>query len=160
MLVNGDSALRGIRHPFATLTVSQERFSACLRPLFVTSQRLPSLIKPEELSPISVFSSRDNWALRKRLWNIKRAFMSLGKMLKGSGAQVLFFLILPAGDWDPQRRQHMDNLNGWLHSWCHDQGFGFYDLRCVFERLDMLLQDGTHLIKWGKSVLGRKLARL
>lgn len=31
--------------------------------------------------------------------------MSLGKMLKRSGAQVVFYLILPAEDWELSKRE-------------------------------------------------------
>lgn len=83
--------------------------------------------------------------ITKRLQNIKREFMSLGKMLKG--AQVVLSSVLQVGDWDPGRRQHMDQVNDWLRSWCYVQGFGFCDLRCVFERLDMLTLEGEHPTK-------------
>lgn len=82
----------------------------------------------------------------RRLQNIKTDFMFLEKMLKGSGAQVVFS-VLPVGDWDPRRRRHTDQVNDWLRSWCHVQGFGFCDLRCDFERLDMVTYDGVHLTK-------------
>lgn len=85
--------------------------------------------------------------------------MSLGQMLKGLAVQVVFSSVLPAGDWDPKRRQHIVKVNDWLRSWCHDQGFMFYDLGSNLERLGMLTQDGTHLTKGAKSVLGSKLAR-
>lgn len=54
----------------------------------------------------------------------------------------------------------MDQVNDWPHSWCHVQGFRFYDLRHAFERPGMLTQDGAHLMKWGKSILGSKLSGL
>lgn len=79
--------------------------------------------------------------------NIRRDFMFLGKMLKGS-AQVVLSLVLPIGDWDPRRRQHTDQVNDWLRSQCHVQDFGFCDLRCDFERLDTVTYDGVHLTKW------------
>lgn len=52
----------------------------------------------------------------------------------------------------------MDQVNDWLCSWGHSQGLGFCDPRCTFERLGMLALDGAHLTRWGRSVLGSKLA--
>ena len=34
---------------------------------------------------------------------LKRTFVSLGKMLKGSGVQAEFSSVLPMGSWDPGR---------------------------------------------------------
>lgn len=83
--------------------------------------------------------------------------MSLRKMLKGSGVQVVFSAIFPLGDWDPGRKRQMEQVNDWLRGLCHAWGFGFYDLGCTFERPGMLISDET---RWGKSLLGSKLAGL
>lgn len=107
--------------------LSQERFAACLWPVFLTSQG-----GYRDWSSQVVTAE----AMTKRLGNIKRDFMSFGMMLKRSGTQAVFSSILPAGDWDQRRRQCTDQVNDWLHSSCHNQGFRFYDL-------GMLLRDGA-----------------
>ncbi|XP_032060951.1 olfactory receptor 14A16-like [Aythya fuligula] len=50
-----------------------------------------------------IFTAWSKNAATRRLQNIKKNFMSFGKMLKGSRAQVVSFSILPVGDWDPRR---------------------------------------------------------
>ena len=105
------------------------------------------MVKPEDYQPFLFFHVGTTEAATRRLQNIKRDFMFLGKMLKGSGAQVVFSSVLSVGDWDPRRRRHTDQVNDWLRSWCHVQGFGFCDLRRAFERLDMLTLDGEHPTK-------------
>jgi len=68
----------------------------------------------------------------------KHEDVCIWKMLKGSGAQVVFFLLLPAGDWDPGRRRRKDQLNDWLHGLCHAKGYGFYDLGHTFKKPEVL----------------------
>lgn len=57
------------------------------------AKRLPSLVKPENYQKFLLFPVRSNEAVTRRLRNNKRDFMSLGKMLKGLGMQVVFFPI-------------------------------------------------------------------
>lgn len=83
--------------------------------------------------------------------------MSPVKMLKESGAQVVF-LILPAGHWDPGRSRRMNELNEWQHGWCHAQDFGNYNLGHTFERPCLLTSDGVQLTRRSKNILSNKLA--
>lgn len=85
--------------------------------------------------------------------------MSLGKILKGLGAQVEFSLTLLAGDWDPRRRG-TNRLNEWLHGWCRSQDFGYYDLGHNFDRTGTLTLDEIQPNKKGKNIVGNKLAGL
>lgn len=86
--------------------------------------------------------------------------MSLGKILKEWGAQVVFSFGLPVGDWNPGRRRQMGQVNAWLRGWCHAQGFGFCDTGCIFEGPGVMMLDGAQLSRWGKSVVGSKVAGL
>lgn len=114
------------------------------------TKRLPILIKACNYHPFLLLHVGTKVATRKLL-NIKRDFISIGKMLKGSGVQVVFSSILPVGYWDPKMRQHTNQVNYCLHSWGHAQGFGLYGLWCFSEIPGMLMPDGAHLMKWGKS---------
>ena len=111
------------------------------------------MVKTEDYHPFLLFHVGTTEDTTKRLQNIKRDFISLGKMLKGSEAQVVFSSVLSVGDWNPRRRQRMHQVNEYLCNWCHVQGFGFHDLGNSFERLNMLTRDGVHLNKMGKSFL-------
>lgn len=72
----------------------------------------PSLAQPEDYHSFLLFHVGPNEASRSRPHNIKKDFKSHGKMLKGSGTQVVFS-VLPAGDWDPRRRRQTDQVK-WL----------------------------------------------
>lgn len=64
--------------------------------------------------------------------------MSLGAMLKGSGAQVVVSSILPVRGRGPGRRRRIERVNAWLRSWCRTRGFGFYDHGSTFEKPGLL----------------------
>lgn len=57
-------------------------------------------MKSDDCYPLLIFQAGLREAVIRKLKNIKDDFMSLGRMLKGSGVQVVFFSVLPAGDWD------------------------------------------------------------
>lgn len=76
------------------------------------------MIKLEDHYPLLVFQAGSHKAVTGKLKYIKEDFISLGNMLKGSGVQVVFSSVLPAGNWDPGRRRR-DQLNEWLCEWCH-----------------------------------------
>ena len=86
---------------------------------------------------------------------LKRTFVSLGKMLKGSGVQAEFSSVLPMGG---DGGEHQGN--DWLGGGCPDRGFGYFDLGQAFEKLGMWAPDGLRLSKRGRSVLGNKLSGL
>ena len=68
--------------------------------------------------------------------------------------------ILPVGEGGSRKRRQIEQVNGWLRSWCRAQGLGFGDLWHTFEKPGLLTAVGAQLTKWGKSVLGNKLAGL
>ena len=86
--------------------------------------------------------------------------MSLGKILKGLGVEVVFSSVLPVGDWDMGRRRRTDQLNEWLCGWCHTEGYGFCDLQHTFNKPGMLMRDGTQVTMRDKNILGSKLVGL
>lgn len=78
---------------------------ACVRNVKKT---LSHLIKQDDyyLLVILLVIQVGSWvATRRILQNIKRNFASLGKILKVSGVQVMFFSVLPVGGWVPKRRR-------------------------------------------------------
>lgn len=54
----------------------------------------------------------------------------------------------------------MEQLNDWLHGWCHSKGYGFRDLGCTFDKPQILTWDGTQLTRRGKNIPGNNLAGL
>jgi len=53
--------------------------------------------KLEDYCSLLLFKDGSQEAATKKLQNIKNDFISLEKMLKGSGAQVVFFSVLQVG---------------------------------------------------------------
>lgn len=77
--------------------------------------------------------------------------MSLRKILKVAGVQVVFSSVLSAGGWDPGRRRQKDHVNDWLQGWCHAQGLSFYYLGHALEGMGMLMLDKVQLTGWGSG---------
>ncbi|XP_052631101.1 uncharacterized protein LOC128136050 [Harpia harpyja] len=77
---------------------------------------------------------RKRKGLARQLRTLPGDYTSLGAMLKGSGAQVVVSSILPVRGRGPGRRRRIEQVNAWLRSWCHAQGFGFYDRGSTFEK--------------------------
>jgi len=77
---------------------------------------------------------------------IKRDFRALGRLVKGSGAQVVFFFILPAAGNNVGRNRKTQLINTWLPDWCHWENFGFFDHGSVYMTPDL------HIISRHKQV--------
>lgn len=73
------------------------------------------------------------WSEYYDVWGIFFTWL-LPQSKLGLGAQIVFSSILLVGDWDPRRRWR-DEVNDWLWGLCHAQGFRFYSLGHIFERL-------------------------
>lgn len=80
-------------------------------------KRLPGMTKPKDYSLLLFFQAESHEATTKKFLNIRKKFMSLGNLLKQSGAQVVFSVLLFAG-YNLGRRRRMEQLNEWLHGWC------------------------------------------
>lgn len=109
-------------------------------------EKLPSLVKPANYYPFLLFQVGSNDAAMRGLRNIKRDFMSLGTILKGFGPQVVFSSILPVRERGLRKRP-VEQVNGWLHSWCHAQGLSLCSLGSTLEKLVLFTADGTPLTK-------------
>ena len=118
------------------------------------------LIKPSNYSPLLVFHIGNEEVGKRSPRVIKRDFRALGRLLKGSGAQVVFSSVLSVGDWDPHKRKRVDTLNEWHCEWCCAQGFGYYGLGCSLEQGGMLRADGSRLTRRATNILGNKLSGL
>lgn len=116
-----------LKHPFFIQTISLEKFAAYKQRAFMVSERLPSPVNPSDYHPLLVFHVGFNDIATRQLLTVKRDSMSLGAMLKGSGAQVVFSSILPVRGRGSGRRRQIEQVNAWLSSWCQIQGFVFYD---------------------------------
>jgi len=103
--------------------------------------------------------SRDETAERSPK-AIKRDFRALGRLVEGSGAQVVFSSIpsLAGNSTERGRKTHLNNR--WLRDWCHQSNFGFLDHGEVYTAPGLLETDRVQLSQRGKRILGHELARL
>ena len=91
---------------------------------------------------------------------MKRDFRALGKLVKGSGAQIVFSSIPSAAGMDEEDYRRSQQMNLRLQDWCYQQGFGFFNHGLVYRMPDLLALDGMHLSQRGKRILGQELAGL
>jgi len=106
-------------------------------------RRILGMIKPDNYYPLLVFQAVSHEASIKKSKYIKKDFRFLGKMLRRLRAQVVFSSVLPAGDWNLNKRRRTDQLNHRLRGCCRAEGYGFYDLEHNFDTPGMLPWDKT-----------------
>ncbi|XP_074991813.1 uncharacterized protein LOC142074828 isoform X2 [Calonectris borealis] len=99
--------------------------------------RLESLVQPSDYYPFLLFHVGTNDVATKSLRSIKRDFRALGRMLKTSGAQVVFSSILPVMGGDLGRNRRDQDINTWLQDWCLRQNFGVLNHGRAFKRQDL-----------------------
>jgi len=61
---------------------------------------------------------------------------------------------------DVGRNRWTQSINAWLHGWCHQHNFGFFDNRMAYMAPGLLASDGIHLSQKGKRVFAQELAGL
>ena len=122
-VIIGDSLLRGTEGPICRSDPSH-REVCCLPGARVrdVARNTTRLVKPSDYYPLLVFHIGNEEVGKRSPRVIKRDFRALGRLLRGSGAQVVFSSVLSVGDWDLHKRKRVDTLNEWLCEWCHAQG--------------------------------------
>jgi len=91
---------------------------------------------------------------------IKKDFRALGRLVEGSGAQVVFSSIPSVAGKSTERGRKTHLINRWLRDWCRQWNFGFFDHGEVYTAPGLLAPDGVQLSGRGKRILGHKLAGL
>jgi len=91
---------------------------------------------------------------------IKRDFRALGRLVEGSGAQVVFSLIPSVTEKNTERDRKTHLINRRLRDWCHWSNIGFFDHGEVYTALRLLATDRVQLSQRGKRILGHELAGL
>ena len=149
-VIIGDSLLKGNEGPICRSDLS--RWEVCCLPgarVRDVARNTTRLVKPSDYYPLLVLHIGNEEVGKRSSQVIKRDFRALGRLLKGSGAQVVFSSVLSVGDWDLHKRKRVDTLNEWLCKWCHAQGFGYYGLGRSLEKVGMLTVDRSQLTKRG-----------
>jgi len=117
-------------------------------------------VQPSDYYPLLVMQvGRDEIAERSPK-AIKRDFRALGRLVEGSGAQVVFFSIPSAAGNSTERGRKTHLVNRWLSDWCHRSNFGFFDHGEVYTAPGLLATSGSQLSQRGKRILVHELAGL
>ena len=142
----GDSTLRGIEGPICRPD-PLHREVCCLPEDRVKDlkAKLPALVRPNDYYPLLVFQVGSDDITRRNPKAMKRDFRSLGKVIKGSGAQTVFSSIPSVGGRDEKEYRGTQQMNLWLQDWCYRQGFGFFNHGLAYRTPDLLALDGMHL---------------
>ncbi|PKU47453.1 hypothetical protein llap_2276 [Limosa lapponica baueri] len=119
------------------------------------------VMTPEFPKAVHAVPYVDNDELERRsLRAMKKDFRALGWLVKGLGAQIVFYSVPPVLGTDELINKKIRQINAWIHNWCYQQGFGFSDHSLIYRTLDLLANDGKTLSRKGKRVVGQELARL
>jgi len=91
---------------------------------------------------------------------IKRDFRALGRLVEGSGVQVVFSSIPSVTGNSTERGRKTHLVNRWLSNWCHQSNIGFFDHGEVYTAPELLMTGSSQLSQRGKRILGHELAGL
>ncbi|PKU33500.1 transcription factor dp-1- hypothetical protein [Limosa lapponica baueri] len=80
---------------------------------------------------------------------MKRDFRTLGRLVKGSGAQVMFSSVPPAVENEEGVNRKSQQINAWLQAWCYQQDFGFFDHGLIYKTPGLLVMNGNSLFHKG-----------
>ncbi|KAK4826058.1 hypothetical protein QYF61_004173 [Mycteria americana] len=161
VIVVGDSLLRGTEGPICW-TDSPLREACCLPGARVKdiTRVLPSLVRPSDYYLLLLFHVGGYEGATRSPRAIKRDFRALGRLVRDSGAQIIFSSLLPFVGSDTRRNGGTQSINSWLRGWCHRHRFGFFDNGMAYTAPGLLASDGIHLSQRGKRIFAQELAGL
>ena len=161
-IVVGDSLLRGTEG--AICRADPPLGEDCCLPgsrVKDITRKLPSLVQPSDYYPLLLFHVGGDEATMHSAKVIKRDFRVSGQFLRESGAQVIFFSLLPVAGSDIGRNRWTQSINNiWLRRWCHRYSFGVLDNGMAYRAPGLLKSDGIHLSQRGERVFAQELAWL
>ncbi|KFP06528.1 hypothetical protein N300_02212, partial [Calypte anna] len=161
VVVVGDSLLRGTEGPICRPDPSH-REVCCLPGARVRdiSKRLPQLIQSSDYYPLLVVQAGSDDIIGRSTRGIKKDFKALGRLVDGSGAQVVFASVPAVEGLNEERTRKTHLINRWLRDWCHRRNFGFFDHGANPKLPCVIRSDGLHLTNRGKRTLGHRLKGL
>ena len=161
VVVIGDSLLQGTEGPICQPDPTR-REVCCLPGARVRdiARRLPRLICPSDYYPLLIVQAGSEEVGKKSLKAIKDDFRRLGRVVEGTGVQVVITSVpsVAGNDTGMSLKTHL--LNKWLRSWCKRRSFGFFDHGAIYSAPGMMAADGCSLSSRGKRVLAEELAGL
>ncbi|PKU45858.1 hypothetical protein llap_3859 [Limosa lapponica baueri] len=161
VIVVGDSFLRGTEGPICRPDPSHREVS-CLPGARIKDiqKNLPTLVRPSDYYPLLVFQVGGDEVATSSPRAMKRDFRALGRLVKGSGAQVVFSSIPPLAGIEEGINRKSQQINSWLRGWCNRQNFGFLDHGMIYRTPGLLATGGASLTQSGRRILGQELAGL
>ena len=161
VIVVGDSQLRGTEGPICRADPPL-REVCCLPRARVKdiARKLSRLVRPSDYYPLLLFHVGADEVAVSSPRVIKKEFKALGRLVKESGAQVIFSSLLPVVGRDVERHRQTQSINTWLRDWCHRHNFGFFDHGMTYTAPSLLASNGDQLSQRGKRIFAQKLAGL
>jgi len=161
VIVIGDSLLRGTQGPICRPDPSH-REVCCLPGAWVreVAKKLPGLVWPSDYYPLLVMQDGGDKIAERSPKAIKRDFRALGRLVEGSGAQVMFSSIPSVAGNNTERGRKTHLVNRWLRDWCHGSNFGVFDHGEVYKAPGLLATGASQLSQRGKRILGHELVGL
>jgi len=161
VIVIGDSLLRGTEGPICRPDPSH-REVCCLPGARVrdVAKKLPGLVRPSDYYPLLIMQVGGDEITERSPKAIKRDFRALGRLVEGSGEQVVFSSIPSVAGNSTGRGRKTHLLNRWLRDWCHWSNFGFFDHGGLYTEPGLLATGGLQLSQRAKRILGHELAGL
>jgi len=113
-------------------------------------------VQPSDYYPLLVKQVGSDEIVERSPRAIKRDFRALGRLVEGSGAQVMFSSIPSVAGKSTARGRKTHLINRWLRDWCHRWNFAFFDDREVDMTPGPLATDGVQLSQRGKRILAHE----
>jgi len=123
-------------------------------------KKLPGLVRRSDYYPLLVMQVGEDEITERSPKAIKRDFRALGRLVEGSGVQVVFSSIPSVAGNSTERGRKTHLVNRWLKDWCHWSNFGFFDHGEVYTAPGLLAAGGSQLSQRGKRILGHELVGL
>ena len=146
-IVIGYSLLKGAEGPICRPD-PLDREVCCLPVAQVKDVRkkLPSLVWPSDYYPLLLFQVGSD-EVGRTLRTMKKDLRALRRLVKGSGAQVVFSSPVTGNNEGLDVMSQW--INNWLSAWCHRQGFGFFDLGSIYMSPSLLTTDRNSFFSTG-----------
>jgi len=118
VIVIGDSLLRGTEGLICRPDPSH-REVCCLPGARVRdiAKKVPGLVRPSDYYPLLVMQVGGDEIAERSPKAIKREFRALGRLVEGSGAQVVFSSIPSVAGNSTERGRKTHLVNSWLRDW-------------------------------------------
>jgi len=108
---------------------------------------------PSDYYPLLVVQVGEDEITERSPKAIKRDFRALGRLLEGSGAQMVFSSIPSVAGNSTERGRKTHLIDRWLKDWCHWWYFGFFDHGEAYMAPGLRAIDGVELSQRGKGFL-------